>query len=170
MPDSQNVGDAPGSEGPPLVRPPPAAAWERFYDSVQESLDAWPGVSPIPGYEDSGHPTVRMMQRARRYTWLYARHVLNWSMFESIRISVRLAEAFADWTRAQGVADVAVLARVLEGVENDARQPAAASVELRFVDQLMDAATATDLPLAEMDLAMEAFRKSELPPRRAAGE
>lgn len=161
----------PDPAGPPALPsvPPPEAAWERFYDSVQEVLNAWPGVEPIPGYEDSGHPTVRIMQRARRYTWLYARHGLNWSMFESIRISVRLAEAFAEWTRGGALADMPGLARALEQVENDARQPAPASMELRFVDQLMDAATATELPLAEMDLALEAFRKAERPARRAAG-
>jgi hypothetical protein len=164
MPDEKNDPDAPARQAPPRV-----AAWERFYESVQESLEARPAVPPMPDYEDGGHPTVRIMQRARRHTWLHARHGLSWSMFESIRISVRLAEAFAGWTRG-GAADMAGLARLLERVEKDARQIASASVELRFVDQLMDAATATDLPLAEMDLALEAFRRAELSPRRAAGE
>jgi hypothetical protein len=89
-------------------------------------------------------------------------------MFESIRISVRLAEAFAEWTRA-GAPDLEVLAGRLERVEHDARRPAPVRDELRFVDRLMDVATATDLHLAEMDLAMEAFIRTDGPERKRAG-
>lgn len=141
------------------VCPPAMAAWECFHASIRESLEVWPEVLPMPAHEDHGDPTVRAMQRARRLTWLHARHGLGWSMFESIRISVRLAEAFAAWTRA-GVPDVAGLGRLLEHVEREAREPASVSEELRFVDGLMDVAKATDLHLAEMDLAMEAFRRT----------
>lgn len=146
---------------------PAAAAWECFHHSVQESLAVWPQVLPIPDWEDAGDPTVRAMQRARRYTWLHARHALGRSMFESIRISVRLAEAFGEWTRA-GAPDMGALADRLEQVEAEARQPGPVSDELRFVDQLMSVATATDLHLADMDLAMEAFRKTATPARHAA--
>lgn len=144
-----------------------AAAWQCFYDSVLDSLATWPEVLPMPLREDHGDPTVRAMQRARRMTWLHARHGLNWSMFESIRMSVRLAEAFAEWTRAEARA-LDELALRLERVEHEARQPFPATAELRFVDQLLDAAGATDLHLAEMDLAMEAYARAEETQRRAA--
>lgn len=159
-PDAEAGGAVAAVEGPP------AAAWECFHRSVCESLEVWPQVLPIAADEDSGDPTVRAMQRARRHAWLYARHGLNWSMFESIRISMRLAEAFAAWTRS-GAPDLDVLARGLERVEHEARRLAPVSEELRFVDQLMRAATTTDLHLAEMDLAMEAFRESEAGKRLA---
>lgn len=145
-----------------------AAAWKCFHRSITESLDVWPQVLPMPEGEDQGDSTVRAMQRARRYTWLHARHQLNWSMFEAIRISVRLAEGFADWTR-DGVPDLDVLAVRLEQVERDARRPSPVRDELRFVDQLMNVATATDLPLADMDLAMEAFHEAEKQERARAG-
>lgn len=153
---------------PNLHKPEPApAAWECFYRSVQESLDLWPQVLPMPADENGGDPVVRAMQRARRHTWLYARHGLHWSMFESIRISVRLAEAFADWTRGDAP-DLGLLAERLERVEREARQLAPVRDELRFVDHLMTVATATDLHLADMDLAMEAFRKTDVQERRVS--
>lgn len=148
---------------------PAVAAWECFARSVGESLALWPRVLPIPDWEDPGDPAVRAMQRARRYTWLHARHGLNWSMFEAIRISVRLAEAFAEWTR-DGAPALDVLADRLRQVEQDARQAAPMRAELRFVDHLMDAATTTELRLADMELALEALREAEKPePARAAG-
>jgi hypothetical protein len=149
---------APGGQGS-------ATAWECFYRSIRESLDVRPQVLPMPPGEDPGDPAVRMMQRARRHTWLHARYDLHWSMFESIRLSVRLAEAFAEWTRADAP-DLEVLAGLLEQVEREARALAPVSEELRFVDRLLDVATATDLHLAEMDLAMEAFARTDAPGRR----
>lgn len=143
-------------------RGPADSAWACFYRCILESLEVWPQVLPIPACEDPGDPTVRAMQRARRYTWLHARHQLSWSMFEAIRISVRLAEAFAEWTR-DGAPDVDLLADRLEQVEREVRSAAPVRDELRFVDQLMNAATATELPLAEMDLAMEAYRRVQRP-------
>lgn len=143
------------------------AAWQCFYQSVLESLAVWPEVLPMPVQEDHGDPAVRAMQRARRTTWLHARHGLNWSMFESIRVSVRLAEAFAEWTRAEArVLDD--LALRLERMEQEARQPFPASAQLRFVDQLLDAAGTTDPHLAEMDLAMEAYVRADEARRRAS--
>lgn len=148
---------------------PEDAAWECFHRSIHESLDVWPQVLPMPEWEDPGDPTVRALQRARRYTWLHARHGLGWSMFEAIRISVRLAEAFTGWTR-DGAPDMDALASRLEQTEQDARRPAPVRDELHFVDRLMEVATATDLRLADMELAMEAFRKAETQERaRAVG-
>ena len=144
-----------------------AAAWQCFHQSVLDSLAVWPEVLPMPLVEDHGDPTVRAMQRARRMTWLHARHGLHWSMFESIRMSVRLAEAFAEWTRTEA-RTLDGLALRLERVEHEARQPFSASAELRFVDQLLDAAGTTDLHLAEMDLAMEAYTRADESQRRAS--
>jgi hypothetical protein len=160
---------SPDAETPPASWAGPGdrvAAWHCFYRSIRESLEVWPQVLPIHADEDSGDPTVRAMQRGRRHTWLYARHGLNWSMFESIRISVRLAECFAAWTR-WGAPDLDLLAEGLERVENEARSLGPVRDELRFVDQLMRVATTTDLHLAEMDLAMEAFRETDAHDRLA---
>jgi hypothetical protein len=144
----------------------PTAAWECFLRSIRESLEVWPQVMPILADENSGDSTVRAMQRARRHAWLHARHGLHWSMFESIRISMRLAEAFAAWTRS-GAPDLNILAQGLERVEDEARSLSPVREELRFVDQLMRVATTTDLHLADMDLAMVAFRETDVPGRRA---
>lgn len=138
----------------------PPAVWQCFFQRVSESLTLRPSLPPMPPLEDHGHPTVRAMQRARRHAWLHARYQLHWSMFESIRISVRLAEAFAEWTQGD-VSDVESLVRRLEAVEHEARQPGSLSDELRFVDQLMRVATATDLPLADMEIAMEAYHSAD---------
>lgn len=159
-----NAGERAASPG---GRVPPAAAWECFYRSIRDSLDVWPQVLPILADDNSGDPTVRAMQRARRHAWLHARYGLHWSMFESIRISVRLAEAFAAWTRS-GAPDLRVLADGLERVEDEARRLAPVREELCFVDQLMRVATTTDLPLADMDLALEAFRTIDVQERRMA--
>ncbi|HEX8696547.1 MAG TPA: hypothetical protein VF746_29275 [Longimicrobium sp.] len=143
------------------------AAWECFHRSISQSLALWPGVHAMPAHEDHADPMVRAMQRARRQTWLHARHVLGWSMFESIRIATRLAEVFAEWTRGAGPW-LDELGTWLEEVERQARQPSAASLELRFVDHLMDSARSTDFRLAEIDLALDAFRRAEEGQRRAA--
>ena len=156
--ETLDAGEGAAPRGP---RVPPATAWECFYRSIRESLEVWPRVLPICADENVADSTVRAMQRARRHAWLHARHGLNWSMFESIRISVRLAEAFAAWTRS-GAPDLDVLAASLRRVENEARSLSPGREELRFVDQLMRVATTTDLHLAEMDLAMAAYRKTDV--------
>lgn len=156
-----------GPEPETAHRAPSAAAWQCFHRSVVDSLAVWPKVLPMPLREDHGDPTVRAMQRARRMTWLHARHGLHWSMFESIRMSARVAEAFAEWTRVEA-RTLDDLALRLERVEHEARQPFAASVELRFVDQLLDAAGTTGLHLAEMDLATEACTRADEAQRRAS--
>ena len=112
--ETLDAGEGAAPRGP---RVPPATAWECFYRSIRESLEVWPRVLPICADENVADSTVRAMQRARRHAWLHARHGLNWSMFESIRISVRLAEAFAAWTRS-GAPDLDVLAASLRRVEN----------------------------------------------------
>ncbi|HYW12985.1 MAG TPA: hypothetical protein VE871_13585 [Longimicrobium sp.] len=145
---------APAGQGAPL------ASWECFHRSIRDSLDVWPQVLPISADEDSGDPTVRAMHRARRHAWLHARHGLHRSMFESIRISMRLAEAFSAWTRS-GAPNLDVLADGLRRVENEARRLGPVRDELRFVDHLMRVATTTDLHLAEMELAMAAFRETD---------
>ena len=123
----------------------------------------------MPDGEDSASPTVRAMQRARRFTWRHARHSLGWSMFESIRISVRLAEAFARWTRA-GDEDIESLGRHLTQVEDEARNPEPISQQVDFVDQLLELSgmpAASDWPL--MEFSLEAYRRARRDPRRAAG-
>jgi len=143
------------------------AAWECFHQSIDDSLLLWPGVHPMPLSEEHGDAMIRAMQRARRYTWLHARHVLGWSMFESIRISVRLAEVFGAWTREQSP-ELARLGERLARMEGEARPPHMASLELRFVNNLMDSAVRTDLPLADMELALDAYEKTEAAERLAA--
>lgn len=154
----------PGSA--PRPRSAQWAAWECFHHSVHESLALWPGVHPMPLAEAHGDSMVRAMQRARRYTWLHARHVLGWSMFESIRMSVRLAEVFGAWTR-EGSPELGELAGRLKRVEAEARSAYHASLELRFVNQLMDSAVTTDLPLADMELALDAYEKTQAAERRS---
>lgn len=151
-------GTAPGPAVPPAV-------WPCFFHSVSQSLALRPSLAPMPPDEDPAHPTVRAMQRARRHAWLHARYHLHWSMFESIRISVRLAETFTEWTRGDA-ADVDGLARRLEAVEDKARRPGPVSEELRFLNRLMRVANTTDLHLADMEIAMEAYHAAE-EPRRA---
>jgi hypothetical protein len=143
----------------------PWAAWECFHHSVDESLALFSDVHPMPAAEAHGDSMVRAMLRARRYTWLHARHVLGWSMFESIRMSVRLAEAFGAWTRERNP-QRGELAGRLKRVEAEARQPQLASMELRFVNHLMDSAVSTELPLAAMELALYAYEKTQAAERR----
>lgn len=152
---------------PQSARSPSAcAAWQCFHDNVAESLRLWPGVHPMPERENPADSIVRIMQRARRYTWLHARHMLGCSMFESIRISVRLAEVFGGWTRGESP-ELGELGRRLRAVEDEARHPYLASMELRFVGQLMDSAVTTDLPLADMELALDAYEKVRASERRS---
>ncbi|MFL5383423.1 MAG: hypothetical protein ACJ8GN_12970 [Longimicrobiaceae bacterium] len=153
-------GTAPGTTAPPAV-------WPCFFRSVSQSLELRPSLAPMPPDEDHAHPSVRAMQRARRHAWLHARYHLHWSMFESIRISVRLAEAFTEWAR-DGAPDVDALAGHLEAVEHEARQPCPVSEELRFVDRLMRVANTTDLHLADMEIAMEAYCAAGEPRRACA--
>jgi hypothetical protein len=150
----------------PAARPPPDPAWRIFHRSVEESLLRRP-VAPLPEAEDTSNVTVRAMQRARRRTWLHARYLLGWSMFEAIRLSARLAEAFAAWTRGARP-DVARLGRELERVETEMREPASLRERIRFLDHLLDA-VARDRNRDEMALALEAFGRTEPPARKAAG-
>jgi hypothetical protein len=153
--------------------PVPLSAQEQpseiFLQSVRGSLRLGSAFAPMPEGEDGGSATVRAMQRARRFTWQHARHSLRWSMFESIRISVRLAEAFATWTRT-GPADLESLGPMLLGVEREARNPEPISLQVEFVDQLLELSgmsAASEWPL--MEYSLEAYRRARLTPRRAAG-
>ncbi|HEU4452431.1 MAG TPA: hypothetical protein VFR81_05195 [Longimicrobium sp.] len=142
------------------------APWEAFLHSVEDSLRLRPNLRPMPEWEDHGDATVRAMQRARRQTWLHARYALGWSMFESIRIAVRLSEAFIGWTR-RGERGLDELAAELEEVAKVARGSSSARGELGFVHQLLAVAESTELHLVEMDFALEALRRSEAGERMA---
>lgn len=136
------------------------APWECYLRSISDSLRLRPDVHPIPGDEDHADAMVRTMQRARRHTWLHARYELGWSMFESIRISVRLSDVFLAWTRSDDPTLVE-LGPALEKLEHVARNSASVTSELNFVHQLMDVAGSTELQLVEMEFALEALRRSE---------
>jgi hypothetical protein len=88
-------------------------------------------------------------------------------MFEAIRLSACLAEAFADWTRAREP-DLGRLGESLERVEREMREPASLRERIRFLDHLLDA-VARDRNRDEMALALEAFGRTEPPARKAAG-
>jgi len=142
---------------------------EVFLASILGTLRTDGGFARMPNNEDSASPTVRAMQRARRFTWQHARHSLGWSMFESIRISVRLAEAFAQWTRT-GDEGIEALGPLLTRVEDEARNPEPISLQVGFVDQLLelsDMPAASEWPL--MEYSLEAYRRARTDPRRAAG-
>jgi len=136
------------------------APWECYFQSISDSLRQLPGVHPMPDREDHGDAMVRTMQRARRHTWLHARYAMGWSMFESIRISVRLSDVFGAWTRS-GDPTLADLEPALETLEHVARSSASVTHELIFVHQLMDVAESTELQLVEMEFALEALRRAE---------
>lgn len=141
---------------------------EVFLASIRAALRPGTAFAPMPESEDSASSTVRAMQRARRVTWQHARHALGWSMFESIRISVRLAEAFAGWTRT-GDEDIESLAPLLTRVEDEARNPEPISLQVDFVDRLLELSglpAASEWPL--MEYSLEAYRRAREAPRRAA--
>ncbi len=154
-PDNEQASSA----GPPPTEARQLAPWECFFRSISDSL-RWRRVHPMPAAEDHGDAMVRAMQRARRLCWLHARYELGWSMFESIRISVRLSEVFAAWTRSHDPR-LAELGPALERLERVARNAASVTSELSFVHQLMDVADSTELQLVEMEFALEALRRSE---------
>jgi hypothetical protein len=127
---------------------------EVFLGSIRGSLRLRTAFPRMPESEDSASSTVRAMQRARRATWQHTRHSLGWSMFESIRISVRLAEAFARWTRT-GDEDIDSLGPLLLRVEDEARNPGPISLQVDFVDQLLELSglpAASEWPLMEFSL------------------
>lgn len=148
------------SAGPPPSEARRIAPWECYFRSISDALRLHPDVYPVPGHEDHGDAMVRMMQRARRHTWLHARYEMGWSMFESIRISVRLADVFAAWTRSDAPV-LEELGPALETLEQVARSSASVTSELSFVHQLMDVADSTELQLVEMEFALEALRRAE---------
>lgn len=151
---------------PPSPPKAPEPASRVFLRSVEESLALRSRIGPMPEGEDPANPTVRAMQRARRRTWLHARYLLGWSMFEAIRLSARLAEAFAEWTRTD-TPDVDGLGDALERVEREMLEPASLRERIRFLDHLLDA-VGRDRDRDELALALEAFDRTEAPARQGA--
>ena len=160
--------ELPGAAATPPSSPKtPELASRIFLRSVEESLALRPRIVPMPEGEDPANPTVRAMQRARRRSWLHARYLLGWSMFEAIRLSARLAEAFAEWTRGTNP-DVGGLGDTLQRVEREMLEPASLRERIRFLDHLLDA-VGRDRDRDEMALALEAYDRTEAPARQAGG-
>lgn len=140
-----------------------------FLEAVRESYLSRQGfaITPLPQNEDGGHAGVRAMQRGRRCAWLHARHVLGLSMFESIRLSQRLAEAFGDWSRSRGFPDEGELTSTLRRTETAARQPASLETHAAFVEAFARL-SGREVYQSPMDTALDAFRALD-PPLRAGG-
>ncbi len=136
--------------------------WEVFFEAVRDSYLACKSISPLPGDEDHGHAGVRAMQRGRRCAWMHARHVRGFSMFESIRLSQRLAEAFAQWTRSRGFPSADDLMRTLRQTEAGARQPESLETHAAFVEAFarLSGRESYGTP---MDTALDALRTLERP-------
>jgi hypothetical protein len=141
--------------------------WEVFFEAVRESFLKCKGITPLPENEDHGHVGVRAMQRGRRCAWMHARHVRGFSMFESIRLSQRLADAFAQWTRSRGFPSADDLRRTLRRTEAGARQPESLETHAAFVEAFarLSGRESYGTP---MDTALDAFRALESP--RTNGE
>lgn len=143
------------------------SAWLTFYRTVEEAVKVLNvRLTAIPPDADGSHPGVRTLQRARRRTWLFARHSLGLSMFQSIRIAERLAEEFAAWTRAEG-RDLDSLADRLRGVEREAREPGTLAAHEAFIGKLQDASRC-DAHSDPMEVVLAAYRAAQ-GERRAAG-
>jgi hypothetical protein len=156
------------SETPQPSRP--QDTWEVFFEAVRDSYLASQGITPLPETEDQSHAGVRAMQRARRCAWMHARHVRGLSMFESIRLSQRLAEAFAGWSRSGTFPREDELAGTLRRTEAGARQPAPLETHAAFVEAFarLSGRASYGTP---MDTALDAFRAVQTPPapRHAGG-
>jgi len=145
----------------------PQDTWEVFFEAVQDSYLTSRGITPLPETEDHGHAGVRAMQRGRRCAWMHARHVRGFSMFESIRLSQRLAEAFADWSRSLAFPREGELTSALRSTEAGARQPASLETHAAFVEEFARLSGRENYG-TPMDTALDAFRALD-PPRRAGG-
>lgn len=141
--------------------------WEVFFEAVRDSYLAGKGITPLPEGEDHGHVGVRAMQRGRRCAWMHARHVRGLSMFESIRLSQRLAEAFAKWSRSHGFPRVDDLTDRLRRTEARARQPVSLETHAAFVEAFarLSGRESYGTP---METALDAFLALD-PPRQAGG-
>lgn len=136
--------------------------WEVFFEAVRDSYLTCKGVTPLPQAEDHGHAGVRAMQRGRRCAWMHARHVRGLSMFESIRLSQRLAEAFAQWTRSRGFPSADDLRRTLRRTEARARQPESLEIHAAFVEAFARLSGRESYG-SPMDTALDALRTLERP-------
>ena len=146
------------------------ATWELFFDTVQaDYLFRFVGrVMPLPEQEDPAHPGVRAMQRGRRFAWMHARHVAGLSMFESIQLSQRLAEAFARWTRSDD-ATVEALRRSLRETEQEARKVEPIRMRADFVEAL-ETQCRRDGSRSIWEVALDAYREVDrkYPPENRA--
>lgn len=136
--------------------------WEVFFEAVRDSYLAGKGITPLPQDEDHVHVGVRAMQRGRRCAWMHARHVRGFSMFESIRLSQRLADAFAQWTRSRGFPSADDLRRTLRRTEAGARQPASLETHAAFVEAFARLSGRESYG-SPMDTALDALRTLERP-------
>lgn len=136
--------------------------WEVFFEAVRDSFLGCKDITPLPQHEDHGHVGVRAMQRGRRCAWMHARHVRGFSMFESIRLSQRLAEAFAEWTRSRGFPSTDDLTKTLRRTEAKARRPESLEIHAAFVEAFarLSGRESYGTP---MDTALDALRTLERP-------
>ncbi len=141
--------------------------WEVFLEAVRDSFLASKGITPLPKTEDHGHAGVRAMQRGRRCAWMHARHVRGFSMFESIRLSQRLAEAFGEWSRSRAFPGEDALTNSLRRTEAKARQPESLEIHAAFVEAFARLSGRESYG-SPMDTALDAFRALE-PVRNAGG-
>jgi hypothetical protein len=141
--------------------------WEVFFEAVRDSYLASKSLTPLPQDEDHGHVGVRAMQRGRRCAWMHARHIRGFSMFESIRLSQRLAEAFAEWTRSRGFPSADDLRQTLRRTEAGARQPESLEIHAAFVEAFARLSGRESYG-SPMDTALDALRTLD-PPRQAGG-
>lgn len=132
---------------------------ETFFAAILGRMELRGVVEPCPAAEDPGHPTVRMLQRARRQTWLHARHVLGWSMFRAVRVSQRLGETFAEWSRSGG--DMEGLRAALVGTSGRLSGAEPLHEHLRFLDSLIDSVRDHGASREDFALARDALRRLE---------
>ncbi|HEX8271344.1 MAG TPA: hypothetical protein VF615_01760 [Longimicrobiaceae bacterium] len=141
--------------------------WEVFFEAVRGAYSSGRHPTPIPEREDPAHPGVRAMQRGRRCAWTHARHVRGLSMFESIRLSERLAEAFCEWTRSGADGEVE-LAEALRRTEEEARSPAPLEAHAAFVEAFARLSGRESYG-SPMDTALDALRELRRRRSREAG-
>lgn len=142
--------------------------WEVFFEAVRGAYTSGRHPTPIPEREDPAHPGVRAMQRGRRCAWTHARHVRGLSMFESIRLSERLAEAFCEWSRS-GADGEAGLEEALRRTEEEARSPAPLETHAAFVEAFARLSGRESYG-SPMDTALDALREVRTERSRKAGE
>lgn len=140
--------------------------WEVFFEAVRGAYSSGRHPTPVPEREDPAHPGVRAMQRGRRCAWTHARHVRGLSMFESIRLSERLAETFCEWTRT-GRGEEVELVEALRRTEEEARNPAPLEAHAAFVEAFARL-SGRETYGSPMDTALDALRELRPQGRREA--